>query len=308
LSDSVPRTDQADFFCADLSREAGEPMIGTAPAATAWFLLEYGGPWAAKATEDNDLPPSTQAWLTGALARAGKGRLQFIKQNRTSPAVGITFFLALAREVTPLLYEFHLDSYADLESLDLASLLAGDAGRQHLRSEPLYLVCTNGRRDRCCARLGLSLYLALDRQVGDAAWQTTHLGGHRFAPTMVSFPSGACYGRLQTMDLRPLVKTQEAGQLYLSRLRGRSCYADLIQAADWFLRQETGQRARDAYRLLDVQTTADNVSMVRFSEPTTATIHRLTLQIAAVTRPVSCSPAKSKSVPHFELISIQREA
>jgi len=307
LSEFVSRTDQADFFCADLSREAGEPMIGTAPAATVWFLLEYGRPWAAKATEDNDLPPSTQAWLAAALALAGRGRLQFIKQNRSSPAAGVTFFLAQAREVAPLLYEFHLDSYADLQSLDLAGLLAGDAGRQHLRSEPLYLVCTNGRRDRCCARLGLGLYLALDQQVGNAAWQTTHLGGHRFAPTMASFPDGACYGRLEAADLPPLVKAQKAGQLYLDHLRGRGCYADLVQAADAFLRQETGRRSWDAYRLLDVQTTADDVSVVRFSEPATATIHRLTIRITAVTRPVSCSPAKSKPVAEFQLISASKE-
>ncbi len=307
MSESITRTDQADFFCADLSRETGEPMIGTAPAAETWFLLEYGGPWSAKATEDNDLPPATQAWLAGALALADKGRLQFIKRNRTSPAAGITFFLALAREVQPVFYEFHLDSYADLQSLDLAGLLAGDAGRQYLRSEPLYLVCTNGRRDRCCARLGLSLSLALDEQVGDAAWQTTHLGGHRFAPTLVTFPDGFCYGRLEATDLPPLVRAQEAGQLYLDRLRGRSCYEGLIQAADAFLRHETGQLSPEAYHLLGVQPTADNVSVVSFSEPATAAIHRLTIQIAAVTRPVSCSPAKNKSLPHFELILTTRE-
>lgn len=303
----ITDADKIDFFCSDLSRESGEPMFGTAPAVDVWFLLEYGGPWLAKATEDNDLSPATQAWLHGALALTKRGRIQFIKQSRTPSATGITFFVALAREVAPLLYEFHFDSYDDLHSLDLARLLAGDAGREHLRPDPLYLVCTNGRRDRCCARLGLALYQALAEQVGDAAWQTTHLGGHRFAPTLAAFPDGTCYGRLAVEDLEPLVQAQQAGQLYLSHLRGRSCYASLVQAAEYFLRQETGQRAGDAYRLLGAQSGGDNAWLVRIAEPATGAIHQLTVQQTAVTRPVGCSPAKSKSLPQFHLVPIKKE-
>ncbi|MFN2221878.1 MAG: sucrase ferredoxin [Candidatus Promineifilaceae bacterium] len=309
MSDTDSRTDQVDFFCADVSREAGEPMIGTAPAVEAWFLLEYAGPWMAKATEDNDLPPSTQAWLANALALVAKGRVQFIKHSRASSSTGITFFLALTREVAPLLYEFHLDTYADLHSLDLVSLLAGDAGRQHLLSEPLYLVCTNGRRDRCCSRLGQHLYLALDERVGDAAWKTTHLGGHRFAPTLVTFPDGTCYGRLEDTDLPPLVQAQEAGHLYLSRLRGRSCYDDLVQAADYFLRQKTGFWAGDGYRLLDARPGDGAQWLVRFIAPSTGQIYRLRMvkTLSEPSRLVSCSPPKSKLVPQFHLISVEQQ-
>lgn len=310
MSDSAASTQPADVFCADLSRAAGEPMIGTAPLAETWFLLEYNGPWTAKATEDNDLPPATQAWLAGAIAQVEKGRVQFIRQNRASPAAGITFFLALTRAVAPLLYEFHLDSYADLNALNLAELLAGDGGRERLRSEPLYLVCTNGRRDRCCSRLGLSLYLALDGLVGGAAWQCTHLGGHRFAPTLVAFPAGLCYGRLAPPDLPAMVQAQEAGRLYPDRLRGRCCYGHVVQAADWFLRQETGLWAGNGYRLLDARPGDDHHWRVRFVAPSTGARYLVILaQTLSEPAPlVSCSPPKSKPAPRFQLLSIQLEA
>jgi hypothetical protein len=240
-----------------------------------------------------------------------KARVQFVKQNRTSPAVGLTFFLALTREVAPLLYEFRLDSYHDLESLDLPGLLAGDAGFRHLRSEPLYLVCTNGRRDRCCSRLGLGLYLALDRHVGQAAWQCTHLGGHRFAPTLVTFPDGACYGRLADADLPPLIRAQQAGQLYLNRLRGRSCYEDVVQAAEWFLRQETGAQMGDDFRLLEAKPGSNGHRWrVRFAAPSTGAVHLvvLTRTLSEPAQLVGCSPPKRKLLPQFHLLAVQQES
>jgi len=310
LSDIISPADPTDFFCSDLSRESGESLPGTAPTVDLWLLLEYAGPWAAKATEDNDLPPSIRAWLAQAMSLAERGRLQFIKQSRPSPAVGLTLFVALTREIAPLLYQFHLNSYDDLLALDLGGLLADPAAyAEHRRREPLYLVCTNGRRDRCCARHGPALYQAFDEQVGDAAWQSTHLGGHRFAPTLATFPGGAIYGRLAPADLPPMIQAQEAGELYLSHLRGRSCYDEVTQAADFFLRQETGLRAIDDYRLLGALPGDDNQWLVRFSVPSTAEVYLVivTRTLSELAQMVSCSPAKYKPAPHFQLLSIGKE-
>jgi hypothetical protein len=301
---------RSDIFCADLSLEVGMPMIGTAPVVDAWFLLEYDGPWTAKATSDNNLPQPVQDWLAGAVEMAGRGRLQFIKQKQTASRPGFAFFVALAREINPLLYEFHFESYDHLLSLDLSGLLAGESGvRQNPRTEPLYLVCTNGKRDRCCSRLGLTLYKALDERLGADAWQCTHLGGHRFAPTMVTFPGGTCYGRLTPADLAPLVTTQSQDELLLTHLRGRSCYEQVVQAADWFLRQETGLPGRDAYRLLDARPIDETQWAIRFAAPATGEIYRLLLSqtMSDAAYMVSCSPAKSKPLPQFNLISMKKE-
>jgi len=300
-------TDPSDIFCAELSHEIDMQMIGTAPAVDIWFLLEYGGSWRAKATNDNDLPHRVQAWLAGAVETAGRGRLQFIKQKQTALRPGFTFFIALAREIKPLLYEFHLESYDHLLSLDLSGLLAGETGEgQYLRTDPLYLTCTNGKRDRCCSRLGLALYQTLHERVGDDAWQCTHLGGHRYAPTMVTFPSGTCYGRLTPVDLTLLVQTQSRDELLLTHLRGRSCYEDVVQAADWFLRQETGVHERDAYRLLEAKPAGETQWTIRFVAPATGEIHRLTVArtMSDAAYMVSCSPVKNKPLPQFSLISI----
>jgi hypothetical protein len=284
-------------------------MAGTAPRVDAWLLLEYGGPWTAKATDDNDLPRSVQEWLAQGLALLGNGRVQFIKKNRSASMDGITIFVALTREIAPLLYEFHLDTYDDLLSLDLPALLSGAVDyEQHIRTEPLYMVCTNGKRDRCCSREGLALYQALSERVGDAAWQCTHLGGHRYAPTLVTFPDGAYYGRLTPSDLAPLVRAQTHDELLLSHLRGRCCYDDVVQAAEAFVRRETDLGTRDAYQLLDAQPIDETHWRVQLGESAGGQIHRLALTrtMSTTDRLVSCSPPKAKPIAIFRATSYEK--
>ncbi|UCG22795.1 MAG: hypothetical protein JSW55_11490, partial [Chloroflexota bacterium] len=293
MRDIIVSQDTPDIFCSDLSRESGEPMFGTAPTVDAWFLLEYDRPWTAKATDDNDLPRSAQEWLAEGLVLTESGRIQFVKQSRPDPEPGITFFVAQTREIAPLLYEFHLDTYDDLNSLDLPALLTGAAKYdQHIRREPLYLVCTNGRRDRCCSRYGLALYQSLSEQVGDAAWQCTHLGGHRYAPTLVTFPDGAYYGRLTSSDVATLVLAQSQDELLLPHLRGRCCFDIVVQVAEAYLRQKTGLLARDAYRLLGAQPVDENLWTIRFGESAGGDVHQLalTVRLSDDDRLVSCSP------------------
>jgi hypothetical protein len=298
------------LFCADLAREVGEPMFGTAPTIDAWFLLEYNGPWTAKATTDNDLPRSIQAWLAEELTLVDNGRLQFIKRSRPTHRAGITFFIALTQEIAPRLYEFRLGTYDDLHSLDLSAPLSGAANYdRYIRTEPLYPVCTNGKRDRCCSRDGLTLHQSLVERVGDSAWQCTHLGGHRYAPTLVTFPDGAYYGRLTSSDLASLVQAQEHEDLYLSHLRGRCCYDDVVQAAESFLRQKTGLTKRDGYRLLDASPNDESHWAVRFTGSSMGEIHRLVIvrTMSDTDRLVSCSPPKSKPIVQFRLVSHELE-
>ena len=285
-------------------------MFGTAPTVDVWFLLEYSGPWTAKATSDNDLPRSIQDWLAEGLALVDNSRLQFIKRSQPTLRAGITFFIALTEEIAPRLYEFRLATYDDLHSLDLPAPLSGAANyNRYLRTEPLYLVCTNGKRDRCCSRDGLALYQSLAGRVGDATWQCTHLGGHRYAPTLVTFPDGAYYGRLTPSDLAPLVQAQTHRELYTSHLRGRCCYEDVIQAAESFLRQKTGVHQRDAYRSLDTLPVDDTHWTVRFTGSSTGEVHQLviTRTISDTDRLVSCSPPKSKPIVQFSLASYEIE-
>ncbi len=80
---------------------------------------------------------------------------------------------------------------------------AGRAARRRRSSrvraplaDPILLVCTNGKRDACCALRGRALMTALAADHAERTWECTHLGGHRFAGNLVCLPHGIVYGRV----------------------------------------------------------------------------------------------------------------
>jgi hypothetical protein len=151
------------------------------------------------------------------------------------------FFIVQADPQFPRQYEFHLNAIEELLDLDLpalvADLAAGRPGPQaYQRTEPLYLVCTNGLRDRCCARFGPQLYQALKEQAASAVWQSSHIGGHNKAPVLLFFPHGLNYGRVSPEEALSLVGAYQRHQVDLQALRGRVCYDAPVQAAEHFWR------------------------------------------------------------------------
>ncbi len=71
------------------------------------------------------------------------------------------------------------------------------------------LLCTHGKRDRCCGSLGINLYGELSGgdlfggETGRRLYRTSHTAGHRFAPTAVFLPQGSLWAFLdgRTMGL-----------------------------------------------------------------------------------------------------------
>ena len=295
-----------DVFCCELSQELGEPAYGTALNREVWLLLEYDGPWLAKATADNDLPRPVQAWLDAQLEAAGEsGRLQFIKRPEITSDQTISFFVAHVHETAPRLYRFQLGAYEDLLDLDVAALLAEGSAYEAFRyRQPLFLVCTNGLRDRCCALYGLAVYRELFPLAQGAVWQTTHVSGHRFAANVVTFPDGTYYGRLQPEEAKAFVAAQERGDLFLDRLRGRVCYEEVVQAADYFLRRESGQVALDAFRHASTESADDEIYIVRFKERADGgALHTVRVRREPSELPLlaSCGKPQTKPVWQYEM-------
>jgi hypothetical protein len=230
--------------------------------------------------------------------------LQFIKQTKRSG--NLAFFVAVMDGDIPRLYEFSLASYDDLFALDIGALVAGedDCYAAQRRTEPLYLVCTHGKRDRCCAKFGLVFYNLLANVVGDQAWQVSHLGGHRFAVTALTLPDGVNYGRLQASDIPRLVAAQQNGELLLDRLRGQTRYAPLRQTADYFLRQQTGVLAYDAFRLVGAEETAVNRWQFTFADHAHQTYRvEFEQQPDPLTILDGCNKNKFKTVYPFALVA-----
>ncbi len=222
-------------YCSDLSLAAGEPLAGTAARVDVWLLLEYKPVWRAKAVADNDLPAEVTDWLDRQMAsvtdRGLLPRLQFIRRPELDREK-ITFFAGTAEG----LYRAEVSGYGAITDLDMETDL-GSASMPRVE-ESRYFVCTNGQRDLCCARFGLPAYARLRELVGERAWQTTHVGGHRFAPNVLALPQGVLYGRVRPDDVPRFVEDVEAGRLARDHVRGRPSLPAEAQAAEMALDEE----------------------------------------------------------------------
>lgn len=305
-----------NYYCSLHSLEIEQPIFGTATASkTIWLLLEYPYPWAARATENNDLPEKIQRQLEGWLSSFPEARLVFIKRG---PVAGPQrrFYVAITREVDRRLIRFNLDQIEHLDLVDLAAVIRGDpgSGGQPV-TEPLYLVCTNGKRDRCCAKFGLPVFQNLMAQVETGpseeprVWQCTHIGGHRYAPVVGVVPAGATYRLLPNQSAQTgFVTAHEADQLVLNGFRGRSCFEQPVQAAEFFLRRETGRLGLDDYSFVETRPADDGSITVLFENAEGR--HCAVSLTAGQTEPLlaSCGKPKYKPQPRYKLLNIAIQA
>ncbi|MDX2140575.1 MAG: sucrase ferredoxin, partial [Chloroflexota bacterium] len=218
------------FYACDYSAQIGEQLFATAPRAEHWLLLEYPRPWSGKAYEDSSIPPNVKSQIDGVLAQMPHSRLQMIAQGSRESLTDLTLYVIRAAWERQHIRRITLPTYEALLDLPLADIAAGRAEMGVPVAEPLYIVCTNGKRDVCCARHGLPIYNAL-RAAGAQAWQCNHIGGHRLAGTLVAFPHGVYYGRVTADDVPALLAAVGNGEMLLERVRGRACLEAVGQAA-----------------------------------------------------------------------------
>ncbi len=244
--------------CSALSLSHDEPIQGTALASTrCWLLLEYRQPWSESAYPDCDLPPEVHA-LLGRLESGIEGlRLQLIRHPRRETSGDLQCFVVRSAGEDPTIYRFTFEGYEALLGLDLEGLLRGDADAPQARvSGPLHLVCTHSRRDQCCALFGTALYKSMAgheqaSEGGVELWQSSHLGGHRFAATTVVLPEGLQYGRLRQEDGPGLMAAHARGEIYrLDRYRGLTALDAASQAAEADLRGSLGLMEIGAVRFV----------------------------------------------------------
>jgi hypothetical protein len=117
------------------------------------------------------------------------------------------------------------------------------------------LVCGHGSRDRCCGSLGTVLAnvaedIARGASLDVRVWRTTHLGGHRFAPTAVTLPDGMVWGQLDEAAIRAIMLRDQPANEVTRCSRGNSGLPPRAQLLDTALLAVYGwdwlQRARVA--------------------------------------------------------------
>ncbi|MEO3852023.1 sucrase ferredoxin [Streptomyces sp. B8F3] len=247
--------------CATASGELAEPLAGTAAVAATWLLVEQTGPWGNEALTQSHLDPAIGRALEECAEGTGVRVALIRRPGRHADVRRPASRRVLAAHTAPgrtWIRATDVHDPAHLVGLDLAALGRGDhadfdaaLGAGPYRGDPPVFVCTNGRRDRCCALLGRPLAADLHATGSTATWEITHIGGHRFSPTLLLLPHGYAYGRMTPHAVKEVVESLASGLVVPGNCRGRSTW------------ERPGQTAELAVRLLVGAYGVDDLAVVR---------------------------------------------
>jgi hypothetical protein len=233
------------ILCSVEAEARGDSMLGTAPPQMRVLLVHQPGPWGPRGLVESRCDPAVARRFDAAAARGGM-RLQTIrrpgKHEVGIPAGG--FDVGIADTLAGTVSWWRTNDLADI----VAEFESGTPSRPPVAVEraPIFLVCAHGRHDACCALRGRPVAAALQAVRPGRVWETTHLGGDRFAANLLVLPSGELYGRVPPALAGAFADAADAGNVVPALMRGRIGLPPLAQAALIYAHEQLGIVARDA--------------------------------------------------------------
>jgi hypothetical protein len=214
-------------------------VLGTASTTAGFLLVEEPGPWGLGGVPSSRIGDEGTAALRAQAAAASLKLLLVRRPLRQRPEAGgrTLFSVTCTRGRERVLTR----TCAPDEVVEAA----GDEHGWERHDGPLLLVCTHGRKDWDCAHRGRPLAQAIAEHAPEATWESSHVGGCRFAANVLVLPTGHAYGRVDAADAAELTAAVRDRRVVPRLLRGRSTDPMVVQAADVHARLALGREAAD---------------------------------------------------------------
>jgi hypothetical protein len=286
--------------CSDRSLERDDPLAGTGGFGERWFLVEIDGSWGRHAFLNSRLDPQLARQLVRRIEGDGMRPLAIRRANRRADA----------RRAQSVWRWAIVDTRPGRESTRWGSVpdpamlmdvpLDGSTGTPS--DEPVICVCTHARHDQCCAVKGRPVATALAAAFPDETWECSHLGGDRFAATLIIFPAGLYYGRASVDDAPGLIERYRDGLVDPRTFRGRSSSPNVVQAAEAVARAEVQDDAISAFAH---RTTASEAGgwKITFDHGADEVVVRLRASTSAPLL-TTCEATVALPVREFDLVDI----
>ena len=261
--------------CSDVH---GEPLPGTAKKGTTYLIVEHSHGWGRDVLDGDALGEELADRIREFVAAAGAAFHLIRRPGRaTGEGTPTRAYLTFTSSPAPDAPAPSIEAYdlrggiEDIFALDLSGPGRNTPLGARPVPHPLVLVCTHGKRDLCCAVKGRPMASAMRAAASsmdallrrgttepcsvddtgsasdadgssDVVWESSHTGGHRFAPSMILLPWGYFYGRIGTDQGMAMLATLARDELPLPGLRGRGCYDGPGQAAEVHVAAELSAR------------------------------------------------------------------
>jgi hypothetical protein len=286
--------------CSDRSRERDDPLAGTGSRGEQWFLVEVANGWGPRVFLDAPFDAGLGRAIVDRAEAAGVRPLAIRRPGRRPP------------QRAPESRWFFIDSRPGFETVRTGTVaryeellevpLNATPGTEW--TAPLFCVCAHGRHDQCCAVRGRQVATELAAAYPDETWECSHVGGDRFAGTMVLFPEGLYYGRLDDADVIDIAERHAAGRVDERFLRGRSSLSHPVQAAQHFARLAAGVDTITSFAPIEQRATEDGW-LVTLEDPSGSVAVRLVTELSAPLLS-TCAATRFTRVRQLELAGIER--
>lgn len=251
------------FRCAAESRRRDDQLAGTAPRAHGWVLIEHPGPWPFGGFAELPLPSEVVETVLHAARRAGM-RILLVRRHGRRRAAGERAWAVLRYDA----HGAHRQQWGTwsvaTDLLRIAEAIGRPGSTGH---PPVYLVCTHGIHDACCAIRGRPVARALAQEWPANTWDCSHVGGDRYAANVVVVPDGVYFGAVTPQQALDDVALLRRGLVSAEHLRGYCELPAPAQCAVAEVLRRLGPAGRHAIRLAGAESAGDRSSIVLSCEP-----------------------------------------
>ena len=235
-----PQTgDEHVLRCSPFHAATGTDPVGTAGCYDAFLLVELSRPW------DHDVStmwPFAELGAAGPCITSSDGRswrpMALVPSGEPDGLVGVDVWerstMTDGDGVASGPYRHRSWRVGPDELVAFAAeLLAGapvaapEAAVVPTSRPGELLVCSHGGRDVCCGSLGTQLAKALSVAPAPSVpvRNCSHTGGHRFAPTAITFPDGYGWAHLDPVTARRVADRSGPVDSVIGHCRGSSLFA-----------------------------------------------------------------------------------
>jgi hypothetical protein len=215
-------------FCRTLTLERGEPHEGTGRLSRRFLMLAWPkGKWRVPRFESVDMSPELSKAIRGAMQSEVTDNAVELVEGTAGQTLPTLFAYPEGRSLSP-------SSEAETVAL-INAWTAGEPLPGETEDRITILCCTDARRDACCARFGFATFKALVAAADPTRFnilQCTHLGGCRFAASLIVLPDGQRYGRLVPDEVPAFLAALTSDEIYLPASRGNPRLDEPAQAAE----------------------------------------------------------------------------
>ncbi|RZT14978.1 hypothetical protein EV649_5758 [Kribbella sp. VKM Ac-2569] len=283
---------------ADLRRDS---LIATAPPAERWLLIESRSAWPRQALTSlrNSSSGAELGDVVARRCRELRIRPVLIRRyGRLDPTSSRRWALVDCRPGRELV------RWGDLPTDEhLLDVLAGkDSGL--VSNAPVYLVCTHGRHDACCAVRGRPVAAMLTAAYPERTWECSHIGGDRFAANVVVLPHGLFYGHVTPARAVELAKQYDEGAVVPDLLRGSGAFAPPVQAAQHFARAAGHSPVVDNLLPQSFEVLSEHRWRILLASTNGPIAVEVSARLDTVDARLTCAGSSPAQVRHFELHSL----